>query len=189
MWKLHKSNSVFAAKFFVNVSLTTTDSLHTLYLPITPHTSLTMMPTAPTTECWMATRSCNATAHPSAVDISMEEETADNIPKTPAPKKRKARYKKNIKSAEEIEAGIQRVAAYERQSLKEELIHTTPQVVYTPAPPHDPSEPHESSERDKGASGKWHFFLGGLSYLFTLKEFLTRISKIRRLTCLEIFEL
>ena len=38
-------------------------------------------------------------------------------------------------------------------------------------------------------SGKWHFFLGGLSYLFALKEFLRRISKIRRLTCLEIFEL
>ena len=39
------------------------------------------------------------------------------------------------------------------------------------------------------SSGKWHFFLGGLSYLFSLKEFLRQISKIRHLTCLEIFEL
>ena len=39
------------------------------------------------------------------------------------------------------------------------------------------------------SSGKWHFFLGGLSYLFALKEFLRQISKIRHLTCLEIFEL
>ena len=119
MWKLHKSNSVFAAKFFVNMSLTTTDLLHTLYLPTTPRTSLATMPTAPTTEYWMATRSHNATAHPGAVDISIEEEMADNIPKTPAPKKHKARNKKNIKSAEEIKAGIQHVAAYKRQSLKE----------------------------------------------------------------------
>ena len=134
------------------MSLTTTDLLHTLYLPTTPRTSLTMMPTAPTTEYWMATRSHNATAHPGAVDISMEEEMADNIPKTPAPKKHKARNKKNIKSAEEIEVGIQHVAAYKRQSLKEELVHVTPQVVYTPAPPHDPSEPHESSEHDEGGN-------------------------------------
>ena len=73
-----------------------------------------MMPAAPTAEHWMATRSRNATVHPSAVDISMEEEMVDNIPKTPAPKKCKARNKKDIKSAEEIEAGIQCVAAYKR---------------------------------------------------------------------------
>ena len=149
---MHKLNSIFASKLFVNMSLTTTDLLHTLYLPTTPHTSLTTMPAAPTTEHWMATRSCNATSHPSAVDISMEEEMADNIPKTPAPKKRKAKNKRNIKSAEEIKAGIQCVAAYKRQSLKEELVDTTPQVVYTAAPPCDPSEPHESSEHDEGGN-------------------------------------
>ena len=77
---------------------------------------------------------------------------ADNIPKTPAPKKHKARNKKHIKSAEEIKAGIQCVAAYERQSLKEDLVHMTPQVVYTPAPPCDPSEPHELSEHDEGGN-------------------------------------
>lgn len=106
---------------------------------------------APTVQRWMATRSRNATAHPGVVDISIEE-TADNLPKTPAPKKRKPRSKKDIKSAEEVEAGIQRVAAYERQSLNEELVDATPQVVYTPAPPRDPSEPHESSEHDEGGN-------------------------------------
>ena len=105
------------------------------------------MPAAPTTERWMTTRSRNATAHPGVVDISMEE-TADNVPKTPAPKKRRARAKKGIKSAEDIEAGIQRVAAYERQSLNEELIDATPQVVNTPAPPQDPS----SYEHNKGGN-------------------------------------
>ena len=78
-----------------------------------------------------------ATAHPSAVDISMEEEMVDNLPKTPATKRRKPRSKKDIKSAKEVEAGIWHVAAYKRGSLNEELVNMTPQVMYTPTPPHD----------------------------------------------------
>ena len=73
----------------------------------------------------MKTQSRNTTAHPGAVDISMEE-TVDNLPKTPAQKKRQPKNKKEVKSAEDVEVGIQHVAAYERQSLKEELVDATP---------------------------------------------------------------
>ena len=99
---------------------------------------------APATTCQMAMRSRNAFAHPGVVDISIDK--TDNLPKTPAPKKRKARGKKDTKSAEEVEAGIQRVVAYERKSLNEELVDATPQVMYTPAPPQDHSDPQPLSE-------------------------------------------
>ena len=91
----------------------------------------------PIAACWMKTRSHNTTAHPGAVDIIMEE-TVDNLPKTPAPKKRQPKNKKEVKSAEDVEVGIKRVAAYERQSLKEELVDATPQAMVTPAHPHQP---------------------------------------------------
>lgn len=107
---------------------------------------------APSVQRWMTTRARNATAHPGAVDITVEEETADNLPKTPAPPKRKPRAKKDMKSAEAVEAGIQRVAAYEKRALNKELVDATPQVVHTPAPPRDLSEPHESSEHDEGGN-------------------------------------
>ena len=57
-----------------------------------------------------------------------------------------------MKSAEEVEAGIQCVAAYEKQSLHKELIDATPQVVYTPAPPQDVSDPLESSGHEEGGN-------------------------------------
>lgn len=95
----------------------------------------------------MKTRPRNAAAHPGAVDISMEE-TANNLPKTPAPKKR-PKNKKKVKLAEDVEVGIQRVAAYERQSLKEELVDATPQAMVTPA---HPCQPSESSEQDEGSN-------------------------------------
>ena len=57
-----------------------------------------------------------------------------------------------MKSAEEVEAGIQRVAAYEKRSLHEELVDATPQVVYTPAPPRDVSDPLESSGHEEGGN-------------------------------------
>ena len=73
----------------------------------------------------------------------------DNLPKTPAPKKRQPKNKKEVKSAEDVEVGIQRVAAYERQSLKEELVDATPQAMVTPAHPRQPSE---SSEQNEGGN-------------------------------------
>ena len=76
----------------------------------------------------------------------------DNLLKTPALKRRKPRSKKDIKSAKEVEAGIWCVAAYKRESLNEELVNMTPQVMYTPAPPHDPPKPCEWSEHDKGSN-------------------------------------
>ena len=102
----------------------------------------------PPGECWMTTRSCDVNANPGAIDISMEE-TVDNLPKTPTLRKKRARNKKEIKSAEEVEVGIQHVAAYERQSLNEELVKATPQTMITPAPPHQLSEP---SEQDEGGN-------------------------------------
>lgn len=107
---------------------------------------------APTVARWMATRSSNTTAHPGAVDISMEEETPDHIPKTPAQRKRRAKSKRDVKSAEEVDAGIQRVAAYERKSLNDELVNATPQVTYTPAPPRHSPERHESSDQERGGN-------------------------------------
>ena len=107
---------------------------------------------APTEQCWIRTRSQNLTAHPGAVDISMEEETAGNLPKTLAPRKWKPRGKKDTKSAEEVEAGIQHVAAYEKRSLHKELVNATPQVVYTPAHPQDVSDPLESSGHEEGSN-------------------------------------
>ena len=77
---------------------------------------------------------------------------AGNLPKIPAPRKRKPRGKKDTKSAEEVEAGIQHVAAYEKWSLHEELIDVTPQVVYTHAPPRDVSDPLESSGCEEGSN-------------------------------------
>ena len=73
----------------------------------------------------------------------------DNLPKTPAPKKRQPKNKKEVKSAEDVEVGIQRVAAYERQSLKEELVDATPQAMVTPA---HPCQPSESSEQNEGGN-------------------------------------
>ena len=89
---------------------------------------------------WMSTRSGNGNRHPGVVDISIEEDEVDRLPKTPAPRKTLARNKKNVKSAKEVEASIQRVAAYERQSLIEELVNTTPQPLVIPAPSHNPPD-------------------------------------------------
>ena len=57
-----------------------------------------------------------------------------------------------MKSAEEVEAGIQHVAAYKKQSLHEELVDATPQVVCTPAPPQDVSDPLELSGHEEGSN-------------------------------------
>ena len=124
---------------------------HSLYIFQQPScTSLATMP-APTEPHWIRTRFQNVTAHPGAVNISMEE-TAGNLPKTLAPRKQKPRGKKDMKSAEEVEAGIQHVAAYEKWSLHEELVDATPQVVYTPAYPQDVSDPLESSGCEEGSN-------------------------------------
>ena len=69
----------------------------------------------PSIPCWVAVRSSNTTTHPGAVDISMEEEMVVHLPKTPGPKKRMTKTKKDAKPAEEVEAGIQHIAAYEQQ--------------------------------------------------------------------------
>ena len=96
----------------------------------------------------MSTRSGNSNRHPGVVDISTEEDEVDHLPKTPAPRKTLAGNKKNVKSAKEVEASIQRVAAYERQSLIEELVNATPQPLVIPAPSHNP--PDFSDEEDDG---------------------------------------
>ena len=77
------------------------------------------------------------------------EEMVNNLPKTPALKMGQPKNKKDVKSAEDVEVGIQRVAAYERQSLKEEFVDATTQAMVTPAHPHQPSE---SSKQDKGSN-------------------------------------
>ena len=71
-------------------------------------------------------RSGNSNRHPGVVDISIEEDEVDHLLKTPAPRKTLARNKKNVKSAKEVKASIQRVAAHEKQFLVEELVNATP---------------------------------------------------------------
>lgn len=101
----------------------------------------------PTTTCWMATRYGNSGAHPGAVDISDKEE--DLFPKTPAPKKRSSKVK-NKKSGTELEAGLECVATYKKQSLHNGLSEATPQAMYTPAAPHSPAESREASDEEGG---------------------------------------
>ena len=60
------------------------------------------------------------------------------------------RETKNLKSAEEIEAGIQWVATYKKQHLNDELVNATPETIFTPAAPCKPSELGESSEHGEG---------------------------------------
>ena len=105
----------------------------------------------PSVPCWMATRSSNGNAHPGTVNISVEEKTVDLPPNTPAPRKKRAKSKKT-KSAEEVEAGIQRVATYERQSLNDELVNTTPHALVAPTAPHNPTQPCEVSEEEDGGN-------------------------------------
>ena len=49
----------------------------------------------------------------------------------------------------EIEVGIQHVTAYERKSLKEELVNATPQGMVTPTLPCQPSESSHLTENDE----------------------------------------
>ena len=100
----------------------------------------------------MATRACNADIHPGIPDISIEEEGEGRLPKTPVQRKKRAKQNKQKKSAEEVEVGIQCVAAYERQSLNEELINATPQAISTPAAHCDHSESHNLSEHNVGGN-------------------------------------
>lgn len=101
----------------------------------------------PTTTHWMATRYGNSRAHPGAIDISNKEE--DLLPKTPAPKKMSSKAK-NKKLGTELEAGLERVATYEKQSLHNELSEATPQATYTPTAPHSPAESREASNEEGG---------------------------------------
>ena len=70
--------------FFANVPI------HTIHLNrflLQLHyvlTSLAAMP-QPSVLCWMLTRSRNARIHPGIVDISVEEQGEDVLPKTPVP--------------------------------------------------------------------------------------------------------
>ena len=88
--------------------------------------------------------------HPGTVDISMDEERMDLLPKTPAPRKRRARNQKNTKSVEEVEAGIKHVAAYEKQSLNEEFLNTTLQPLVTSAATGNHPETHDLSKDENG---------------------------------------
>ena len=99
----------------------------------------------------------NGNRHPGIVDISIEEDEVDCLLKTPAPRKTLARNKKNVKSAEEVKASIQQVAAYERQSLIEELVNATPQPLVIPAPSYNPpdfSDEEDDSNANDNASYK-----------------------------------
>ena len=96
-------------------------------------------------------RSGNGNAHPGAVDISIKEKTVDLPPNTPTLRKKRARSKKT-KSAEEVEAGIQRVATYERQSLNDKLVNATPQALVAPVAPHNPTQSHDVSEEGDGGN-------------------------------------
>ena len=100
---------------------------------------------------WMAMRSGNGNAHPGVVDISIKEKMVDLPPNTPAPRKKRARSKKT-KSAEEVEAGIQHVATYERQSLNDELVNATPQALVAPVAPHNPTQSRDISEEGDGGN-------------------------------------
>ena len=97
-------------------------------------------------------RARNADIHPGIPDISIEEEGEGRLPKTPVQRKKRAKQNKQKKSAEEAEVGIQHVAAYERQSLNEELVNTTPQAIFTPAAHRDCSESHNLPEHDIGGN-------------------------------------
>ena len=99
-------------------------------------------------------RSCNTVAHPGVVDISVKEVGDDHIPKTPLPQKKmtRPRQTKNLKSAEEIEAGIQQVLAYKKQSLNNKLTNATPHGIFTPTAPCRPSKHGDSSEHDEGGN-------------------------------------
>ena len=79
-------------------------------------------------------RSGNRNIHPGMIDISVKEERVNLLPNTPTLRKKRAKNK-NTRSAEEVEAGIQQVAAYERQSLKDILVNATPQPLVPPATP------------------------------------------------------
>ena len=93
----------------------------------------------------------NSNTHLGMVNISIEEERVALLPKTPTLRKRWARNKKEKKSAEEVEAGIHCVTAYERQSPNKELVNATPQPHVTPETLHNPSERHNfSKEGDDG---------------------------------------
>ena len=69
--------------------------------------------------------------HSGVVNISMDKEGMDLLPKTPAPRKRQVSNQKNTKSVEEVEAGIKCVAAYEKQSLNKEFLNATLQPLVT----------------------------------------------------------
>ena len=137
-------------KFPVNVHLVTTfNLLHTYtYSSHSAFLSKIVMP-QPSIPRWMATRSTNSKTHPGMIDVSIEEEKMDVLLNTPPPRKKRPTYK-NMRSAEEIEAGIQRVAAYERQSLQDELVNATPQPLVPPATPRNSAETHVSDEEDGG---------------------------------------
>ena len=101
---------------------------------------------------WMSTQPCNTEMHLGVVDISVEGQGKDLLPKTPV-LQRRSQQTKNAKSAAETEAGIKHIAAYKRKSLNEELVNMTPQGIVTPVGPHQPSESSDLTKSDKDEGG------------------------------------
>lgn len=81
----------------------------------------------------LQTRSQNAEMHPGAPDVSSSDDDEALAPKTPAPKRRARKPKQPVKSAEEVQRSVERVAEYEMQAAKEDLDESTPRAIATPA--------------------------------------------------------
>ena len=94
-------------------------------------------------------RSGNRNIHLGMINISINEERVDLLPNTPTLRKKGAKNK-NMRSAEEVKAGIQWVTTYKRQSLKDKLINVTPQPLVPPATPWNSIETHDVSDEEDG---------------------------------------
>ena len=96
-------------------------------------------------------QSGNRNIHPGMIDISIEEKRVDLPLNTPALRKKRAKSK-NMRSAEEVEASIQQVTAYKRQSLKDKLDNVTPQPLVPPVTPWNSTKTHDVSDEEDGGN-------------------------------------